>query len=283
MRRLMYVWLLTVGCGGEEGPVDSDGDGLTDEEERKLGTDPHSADTDGDGLSDGDEVTLETDPNAVDTDGDGYSDFDEIVEDKDPTDAASRIYQGGWPYNPNKASLNDPGWENAPVEGGQVPDFVGLDAYGDWVHLYDFAGQGKPVVLDFGTEFCKPCRAMAAYLSTSDEDALIWNEEGEHYPWWDSERYAALYQMVQDGEIYWITVLFLTEGDVGPEQDVCEEWDATYPNENIPVLSDTTNQFSQWMEIGSWPAISVVNEDMMFEVYQPSGPFTALRWLFPQD
>jgi hypothetical protein len=34
-------------------PVDSDRDGLADEEEIGLGTDPHNADSDGDGLSDG--------------------------------------------------------------------------------------------------------------------------------------------------------------------------------------------------------------------------------------
>ena len=124
---------------------------------------------------------------------------------------------------------------------------------------------------------------MASYLSTSDEDELIWNDEGEHYPWWDSERYSDLYRMVQEGEIYWLTILFTTDGEVGPGQEVCEEWDEAYPNGNIPVLADTNNQLSKWMEIGSWPAISVVNEDMVFEVYQPSGPFTALRWLFPQD
>lgn len=36
------------------GPKSSDGDGLTDEEEARLGTDPFNKDTDGDGLTDGD-------------------------------------------------------------------------------------------------------------------------------------------------------------------------------------------------------------------------------------
>ncbi|MCX6398708.1 MAG: thrombospondin type 3 repeat-containing protein [Propionibacteriales bacterium] len=43
-------------------PVDTDGDGLTDEEEATLGTDPALADTDGDGVDDGQEVTDGTDP-----------------------------------------------------------------------------------------------------------------------------------------------------------------------------------------------------------------------------
>lgn len=38
--------------------LDSDGDGLSDEKEAMLGTDPNKVDTDGDGLSDGDEVLV---------------------------------------------------------------------------------------------------------------------------------------------------------------------------------------------------------------------------------
>jgi hypothetical protein len=42
--------------------IDSDGDGLTDEEERQIGTDPFDPDTDGDGFSDGEEVQNNHDP-----------------------------------------------------------------------------------------------------------------------------------------------------------------------------------------------------------------------------
>lgn len=44
------------------GLVDSDNDGLTDVEEKALGTDPLKADTDGDGYSDKEEVDAKTDP-----------------------------------------------------------------------------------------------------------------------------------------------------------------------------------------------------------------------------
>jgi hypothetical protein len=42
--------------------VDSDGDGLTDDEEAALGTLPNVTDTDNDGYSDGDEIAIGTDP-----------------------------------------------------------------------------------------------------------------------------------------------------------------------------------------------------------------------------
>ncbi len=53
-----------------------DDDGLTDEEERQIGTDPCNPDTDGDGIPDGTEVGGDnpTDPLDPDTDGDGLCD-----------------------------------------------------------------------------------------------------------------------------------------------------------------------------------------------------------------
>jgi|GEM_PF-4836003 len=62
-------------------PLDTDGDGLSDEDEAIARTDSQNPDTDGDGLEDGDEVyTLGTDPTEADTDDDGLSDGHEIEE-----------------------------------------------------------------------------------------------------------------------------------------------------------------------------------------------------------
>jgi hypothetical protein len=46
----------------EEGDIDTDKDGLTDSEEKELGTDPKKEDTDGDGYSDKDEIDSNNDP-----------------------------------------------------------------------------------------------------------------------------------------------------------------------------------------------------------------------------
>jgi len=60
---------------------DRDGDGLTDTEELKLGTNPDKIDTDNDGLTDHFEVNvLKTDPKRADSDGDGISDWNEEYE-----------------------------------------------------------------------------------------------------------------------------------------------------------------------------------------------------------
>jgi outer membrane protein OmpA-like peptidoglycan-associated protein len=60
---------------------DLDGDGLTNDDEKKLGTDPRNPDTDGDGLRDGEEVHVyHTDPLNKDTDGDGLTDGEEVLK-----------------------------------------------------------------------------------------------------------------------------------------------------------------------------------------------------------
>lgn len=65
------------------GPLDSDGDGLSDAEEIRLGTDPKNPDTDGDGLTDGEEVKKYlTDPLNPDTDYDGLTDGAEVYNHK---------------------------------------------------------------------------------------------------------------------------------------------------------------------------------------------------------
>jgi len=61
------------------GSADADGDGLTSDAERRLGTHPFAADTDGDGRNDGHEVALGTDPLDADTDRNGTSDGFELA------------------------------------------------------------------------------------------------------------------------------------------------------------------------------------------------------------
>jgi hypothetical protein len=73
--------------------LDLDHDGLNALEEYRAGTDPRNPDTDGDGISDGDEVKCTrgfcTNPLLADSDGDGVRDGTELATGSDPTNAAS--------------------------------------------------------------------------------------------------------------------------------------------------------------------------------------------------
>jgi hypothetical protein len=53
---------------------DADGDGLTNQQELWLGTDPYRVDTDGDGLTDGQELAFGSNPRFPDSDWDGIQD-----------------------------------------------------------------------------------------------------------------------------------------------------------------------------------------------------------------
>jgi len=69
----------------ETAVLDTDQDGLTDDEEKALGTDINNIDTDGDGLFDREEANVyKTNPSIADTDGDGYSDGDEVKNGYNP-------------------------------------------------------------------------------------------------------------------------------------------------------------------------------------------------------
>jgi len=65
--------------------TDADLDGLSDVDEKALGTDVNKPDTDGDGLLDPTEATYKTNPLKADTDGDGKDDGWEVRRDFSPT------------------------------------------------------------------------------------------------------------------------------------------------------------------------------------------------------
>ncbi|WP_209404581.1 Ig-like domain-containing protein [Pseudozobellia sp. WGM2] len=90
------------GTGTIDISVDSDNDGLTDNEETALGTDPNNSDTDGDGRSDGQEANIDnTDPlddcssidgtplTTSDCDSDGLTNQEEADLGTDPNNADS--------------------------------------------------------------------------------------------------------------------------------------------------------------------------------------------------
>lgn len=75
--------------GTEPDQEDTDGDGLRDGTELEIGTDPLNNDSDGDDLIDGSELEVGTDPNNPDTDGDGLNDSREVASGTDPVDSDS--------------------------------------------------------------------------------------------------------------------------------------------------------------------------------------------------
>ena len=248
---------------------DTDGDGLTASEEEEYGTDPELADTDGDGLLDGEEVNeYGTDPLSTDTDGDGYLDNDELDEGSDPTDGASLIYAGGWPFNSDKDDI-EPGDITGKLKTGNImARYIGFDQFGDEVDVYDFANQGRPILIDVAAENCGPCQGMSMWSSgeiTSAQMGL-------------SAEYDAIPEAVANGDILWVTILYSNyqTGEPASQSDTVN-WDSEFPNEMVPVLSsdhtgaDTLfegddgivyEDYMDHVKVKFWPWVMLFDDDM---------------------
>lgn len=229
-------------------------------------------DEDGDGLSCELEILAETDPQLADSDGDGYLDGEEHSAGTNPNDEGSVIYTGGWPYNPNKESIDFPSWDSESEEGAFVPRFTGVDQYGDIVEMYDFSGHGQRAILDMGTIWCEPCKGMAAYLSDGDTSHV------EEYVWWEAE-YEGLYEAVRDGEIFWITVLFSAGGAGDADLSHTQQWHEQFPNNAIPVLADTNLDLYNWIGVTSYPVLNLLADEFSLDIYDDGGPYSVLREL----
>lgn len=235
---------------------DSDGDGLSNSEEKKLGTDKDLVDSDGDGIEDGAEVDQGLSPLLTDSDGDGFDDNVELEWGTDPTNGDERPYLGGWPLNHNKDAISDPGLDSQWAMGQTIPRLVLKDQFRDDVDLYDFAFQGKKIVIDVSAQWCPPCQEMADWLEGGPSGFSAYNP---------------IRRAVNDGDVIWITILAEDSSYQPARARTCEEWDAAYPNENIAVLADRQYAFTQWMELGAYPTTMLLNEDLTIAAYDPEG------------
>lgn len=96
--------------------------------------DPEPVDTDGDGLTDEEEADLGTDPAASDSDGDGFADAAELDCGASPTDGGATCFACGWPDH-DPGTLQTTGDEVGDV----VADLTLTDACGEEPSLWNWA------------------------------------------------------------------------------------------------------------------------------------------------
>ena len=120
----------------------------------------------------------------------------------DSTEIYDNFYFGEWPVNPNKDDIvgsslipdcdkskkeslcecvSDQDCESGKCfssprvgryclqgDGTVFPRFVLQDQFREKVDLYDFAGQGKLIIIDISTSWCQPCRDLSGWLANDD-------------------------------------------------------------------------------------------------------------------
>ena len=255
---------------GPGAPTDADGDGVTDVDEATVGTDPASADTDGDGLADGDELTRGSDPLTVDTDGDGYTDYDEVQTGHDPTSKKDAIYTGGWPYNPDKDAIEDPGWAGNAAQGATLPHYVSYDQFGDEFDFYDFGGQDKPVIIDVSAGWCYYCQEMAKLVAGQRS---YFDDYASSYP-----GIAQIKDLVDSGDVLWIEVLDQQDDYSKIDEDFLALWDEAFPNKNVAVVADERQKFAQWLPISGYPTVFAMNSNLVIKSFDTQDYISPLNW-----
>ena len=199
--------------------ADCDFDGLTNQKEKELGTDPLKADTDGDGVPDGAEVTDGTDPldanKFKDSDGDRVPDFVELRE-------------GSNSNNPKDFKDSD---------GDGVPDHVeGIQGSSptDAASFKDSDGGGTP---DYVETILFPIYGLpATSLSNRGDDAR--DTDGDAVPDYQ--------EILQRTDALCATNFLDTDGDVVPDHvERLENTDPTKANEFKDSDGDGVSNYMQ--------------------------------------
>ena len=213
-------------------------------------------------------------------------------------------YKGGWPVNPKSDEIEDHGFDlpcpggtgceckfNAdcdnqncqahpkgnycvPKKGDIMPRFEAIDQFGESVDLYDFANQGKMILIELSAAWCSPCNDLARWLSKNDQKIT-------ENPWW-KDRYLPIRDMIKNGEIYLVNFMF--EGmdkanKVTATPNDVAEWYKKYPDPHVPVLADEYRFLHTWVKPTGLPCIYLVDENMRLVNYTNRGLTDAFLYL----
>jgi len=271
---------------------DIDNDKVPNIIEEILGFDPTKRDSDGDGINDYDEIqrgsfgknkNISINPK-YDNDRDGIPNLIEELIGTNPNDAIAS-YKGGWPTNPNKENIVEPASpancpgdigcactkpsdcnnENClsttkgsfchPKKGSRFPRFKLEDQFGDIVDFYDFANQGKPILLEISAQWCDPCNDFSAWIHSNNNKVF-------DYQWWRPE-FSGIRDIILDNKVQYVNVQYECDDKEGFTNSQClRSWYNKYPTDGVPVLGDFDQKLFEWVKANGMPVFFLIDENM---------------------
>jgi hypothetical protein len=272
---LVFALACPLGCEDPGEPPDAAGSETAASTDTDTG-EPEPIDSDQDGLSDDEEAELGTDPLQKDTDHDNYWDSWEIIEGTDPLDLDSRIYTGWWPYNPNKDAMPQASWAEAShASGSLIPRGQFLDRHGELVDLYDFANftintTGEPayIIADISAQWCVPCHNMAFWLGGG------MNADTAYF----TQNFPSVPDKVHELRVWWMT--FIVEGSDGDPPDAGDPvvWFSVHSDNYIPVFADVEQNVRAAYGGGFYPFLFLISPQLTVAHWGDQDPYYALSF-----
>ena len=115
---------MTGTCGPATGGSDRDGDGIPDDVETRIGTNPDDPDTDHDSIRDGDELGTGGSAMPRDSDMDGMIDANDPDDDNDTVPTRDELGPGGFAMPRNTDGTDNPDWLDPDDDNDTIPTRV---------------------------------------------------------------------------------------------------------------------------------------------------------------
>ena len=211
-------------------------------------------------------------------------------------------YTGLWPYNPNKDTIVNPGFNDCPKAmgcecstnndcpknatceelfrgnfcipsiGAKIPRLKAFDQHGELFDLYDLAYQDKPIIIEISTPWPRSSNSLAAWRSYINEN--IRNEK-----WW-RDKFDIARDILDNDGVYWVQIMHLNENKNPIEAKDINSWVEKYPHDKIIVLSDPEANMKQWIRPTGYPCLILLEENMRVKIHALRGVEEAFDGLF---